>query len=198
MGLDKASLPFGSETMLARVVRLLSSVVQPIVVVTADGQSLPDLPDDLLLASDKHPDRGPLEALYAGLQEIEADVDAVYATSCDVPLLVPAVVSYLVEQLGEHDIAVPHDQRYHHPLSAVYRTSVIPHIEALLAADRLRPFFLFDTASTREVPVDELRGLDPSLDTLANLNRPEDYLAALDRAGFEPDPEVIAALRYDG
>ena len=35
MGLDKASLPFGPETMLNRVVRKLSEVVSPIVVVAA-------------------------------------------------------------------------------------------------------------------------------------------------------------------
>jgi molybdopterin-guanine dinucleotide biosynthesis protein A len=33
-----------------------------------------------------------------------------------------------------------------HPLSAVHARAVLPHIEALLAADRRRPAFLFDLA----------------------------------------------------
>ena len=42
MGSSKALLPFGAETMLQRVVRLLATVVSPIVVVAAAEQSLPD------------------------------------------------------------------------------------------------------------------------------------------------------------
>ena len=43
-GLPKGTLTFGAETMLQRVVRLLGTVVSPIVVVAARGQSLPTLP----------------------------------------------------------------------------------------------------------------------------------------------------------
>ena len=38
MGQPKLSLPFGDETMLARVVRRLSEVVKPVVVCAAPGQ----------------------------------------------------------------------------------------------------------------------------------------------------------------
>jgi molybdenum cofactor guanylyltransferase len=43
MGRPKAWLPFGSEFMLQRVVRILSDVVSPIAVVAAPGQDLPPL-----------------------------------------------------------------------------------------------------------------------------------------------------------
>ncbi len=42
MGVSKATLPFGPETMLQRVVRLLGTVVSPIIVVAAHEQSLPE------------------------------------------------------------------------------------------------------------------------------------------------------------
>ncbi len=35
MGISKAALPFGDETMLARVVRILDQILQPLVVVAA-------------------------------------------------------------------------------------------------------------------------------------------------------------------
>ncbi|MCA9117229.1 MAG: NTP transferase domain-containing protein, partial [Planctomycetaceae bacterium] len=41
MGQPKHLLPFGDETMLQRVVRTLSAVVSPVVVVAARGQQLP-------------------------------------------------------------------------------------------------------------------------------------------------------------
>jgi molybdopterin-guanine dinucleotide biosynthesis protein A len=37
MGVPKATLPFGPETMLQRVLRLLSTAVSPVVVVAAPG-----------------------------------------------------------------------------------------------------------------------------------------------------------------
>jgi molybdopterin-guanine dinucleotide biosynthesis protein A len=187
MGRDKATLPFGPEMMLQRVVRLVSEVVKPvnIVVVAAPEQALPDLPAAVAVARDEHKDRGPLEGLAAGLRQLAGRADAAYATACDVPLLAPAFVARMFELLAEHDIAVPRDGEYHHPLAAVYRTTVLPHVEQLLSADRLRPRFLFDEVNTREVRVDDLRTVDPELATLRNLNRPADYEAALSIAGFK-------------
>jgi molybdenum cofactor guanylyltransferase len=194
MGLPKATLPFGPELMLPRVVRLLSSVVSPIVVVAAPQQELPPLPADVIVARDEREGRGPLEGLLAGLAAIAPHAQAAYATSCDVPLLVPAFVREMIRRLEANDIAVPAEGEFHHPLAAVYRTSVLPAIVELLAADRLRPLFLFERVPTCRVSVEELRSVDPRLDTLKNLNRPEDYLAALAEAGFAADPEIVAAL----
>ena len=185
MGRDKATLPFGPELMLQRVVRLLGEVVdlQRIVVVAAPGQLLPELPTGVTIAHDLRQERGPLEGLAAGFRALSGRADAAYATSCDVPLLVPRFVERMFELLGDHDIAVPRDGEHHHPLAAVYRLTVLAHIQKLLDADRLRPRFLFDELNTREVPVDELRSVDPELSTLENLNYPQDYLTALATAG---------------
>ena len=186
MGSAKALLPFGQEVMLERVVRLISKVVPPdhIVVVASEQQDLPPLPGGVLLAHDAHAERGPLEGLAAGLHALADRVDVVYATSCDVPLLVPAFVSRMFELLGDHEIAVPRDGKFHHPLAAVYRLSVLAHVKKLLAADRLRPFFLFQELNTLEIPVDQLREVDPQLATLENLNSPEDYQKVLESLGF--------------
>src|SRR6185436_5576771 len=94
MGFPKALLPFGDETMLQRVVRLLGTVVSPVVVVAAPGQQVPALPAG---GSDEREGRGPLEALRVGLNALPVDVDAAYVTSCDVPLLVPAFAQRMIE-----------------------------------------------------------------------------------------------------
>jgi len=189
MGTAKALLPFGPELMLQRVVRLVGEVVamENMVVVAADRQELPSLPKGVTVVHDAREGRGPLEGLAAGLQTLSDRVKAVYATSCDVPLIKPALVNHMFELLGEHDIVVPRDGKFHHPLAAVYRLSVLDHVQHLLAAERLRPFYLFEQANTREVPVDQLRGIDPELQTLENLNTPEEYLKALQDAGY-PKP----------
>jgi molybdopterin-guanine dinucleotide biosynthesis protein A len=193
MGVPKATLPFGPETMLQRVVRVLSSVVAPIVVVAArdvaiqSSWRLPDLPSDVILTVDEREQRGPLEGLRAGLKALSPAVDAAYVTSCDVPMLVPAFVTRMIELLGTDDIAVMEIDGFPHPLSAVYRRTVLPQIESLLEQDRLRPVFLFDAVRTRRVRPEEMASVDPELLTLRNLNTREDYLSALSDAGLSAD-----------
>jgi molybdopterin-guanine dinucleotide biosynthesis protein A len=184
MGFPKALLTFGGETMLQRVVRLLGTVVSPIVVVAATEQSLPELPISAMITRDEQEARGPLEALRAGLKALPMAVDVAYVTSCDVPLLVPGFVQHMIELLGDHDIAVVDVDGFPHPLSAVYRRTTLPHVEALLAANRLRPAFLFQAVRTRFVRPAEVVSVDPQLLTLRNLNNREDYLDALSIAGF--------------
>lgn len=185
MGTSKALLPFGNETMLQRVVRLLGGVVAPIVVVAAPGQQLPALPPGVILTHDEREGRGPLEGLRAGLKALPAHVDAAYITSCDVPLLVPGFVGQILDLAGGYDIAVMEIDGFTHPLSAVYRRSTLPHVEDLLAHDRLRPAFLFDAVKTRRVKPAEMTS-DPDLRTLRNLNTRDDYQQALTDAGLSP------------
>ena len=191
MGHAKADLPFGDETMLQRVVRLLRQVVEPIVVVSAHGDDRPEVDSslqDVLWTRDQRPDRGPLEGISAGLHALaeNSDCQAAYITSCDVPLLQPAFVEQLMQHLPQHDIVVPREDRFHHPLAALYRVEVRTVVDRLLEHDQLRPAFLFDLVRTRHVDVETLRTADPELATLQNLNRPQDYLAALAKQGLPP------------
>jgi molybdopterin-guanine dinucleotide biosynthesis protein A len=187
MGTSKMLLDFGGESMLQRVVRILGSVAPTVVVVAAPHQQLPQLPGSVRVARDEHDDRGPLEGLRAGLKALPEDAALAYVTSCDVPLLVPAFVSRLVELAADADIAVVEMNGFPHPLSAVYRpTTVLPHVEALLAADRRRLAFLFELVRTRRVSADEVIAADPALLTLRNLNNREDYEQARALAGLQP------------
>jgi molybdenum cofactor guanylyltransferase len=179
MGRPKAWLPFAGEMMLPRVVRLLSEVVQPIVVVAAPDQNVPPLPDEVILARDEEKGRGPLQGLAAGMAALKDRVDAAYLSSCDVPFLRPVFVQRLIDLLGEHDVCVPRVGEFHHPLAAVYRLRVVDAVAKLLAENRLRPIFLFEAVPTRIVEAAELADVDPAFQTLRNLNTPEDYQKAL-------------------
>ena len=189
MGRDKATLPFGPELMLQRVARLLGEAVERIVVVAAAGQELPPLPEAVHVVHDQREGRGPLEGIATGLRALAGTADAAYVTSCDVPLLEPAFVRRMFELLGEHQIVVPKDEKYHHPLAAVYRTDVVPHVEQLLAKDRMRPFFLFEMSDTLEIDAEQMRAVDARLGTLQNINRPEDYESAIQEAGFSSEED---------
>jgi len=183
MGASKALLPFGPESMLHRVVRLLAEVVSPIVVVAAVDQLLPELPPQVIITRDEQEERGPLEGLRAGLKALPSDIEAAYVTSCDVPLLEPAFVREMLDLAKGFDVAVVEIDGVPHPLSAVYRRPVLPDVEDLLAANRLRLVFLFDRVKTRRVRANEITA-DPELRTLRNLNTRADYEQALADAGI--------------
>jgi molybdopterin-guanine dinucleotide biosynthesis protein A len=192
MGRPKAMLPFGPETMLQRVVRLLSQAVELTVVVATPGQQLPELPPSIILAHDRQPERGPLEGLAVGLQTLGGLAETAFVTASDVPLLVPALVRRMIDLSAGYQVAVPHLGGLDEPLAAVYRLSVLPQVEALLRAGRLRPAYLFGQVHTRRVTAGELADVDPELQSLINVNTPEDYRALLQRAGFSPQSAAYA------
>jgi molybdopterin-guanine dinucleotide biosynthesis protein A len=182
MGQPKAWLPFAGETMLGRVVRLLGEVIDPLVVVAAPDQDVPPLPAGVAVVRDEEKGRGPLQGLAAGLAALRGRADAAYLSSCDVPFLRPAFVRRLIDLLGDAAVCVPRVGDYHHPLAAVYRLEVAEAVTKLLAAGRLRPFFLFEVVPTRVVEAAELANVDTTFQTLRNLNTPEDYEAAVREA----------------
>ena len=186
MGQDKASLAFGSETLLQRTVRILAEVVPPekIIVVGAADRPIPVLDFPVRFTRDQHPEHGPLEGIAAGLRVAASDIHSVYITSCDVPLLKPSFVAAMFDLLQQHDVAVPFDDQHMHPLAAVYRTSVLPWVERLLAENQRSPRQLFPLVSTCRIPVDGLRTVDRDLVSLMNVNTPEDYQQALLAAGL--------------
>ncbi len=185
MGKPKWSLPFGDELMLSRIIRILSPVLHPIVVVAAEDQQLSDLPGGVLVSRDKWKAKGPLAGLYSGLMALHSHCDAAFVTACDVPLLKPELVRHLLSLLKAHEIAIPFDGEYYHPLTAVYRPYLHGRIRELISRDQLRPLHLVEDSDSLRIPMEELRIVDPNLDSFQNLNHPEDYRAALVRAGLK-------------
>ncbi len=184
MGYPKALLPFGAETLLQRVLRRLEPISGPRVVVASADQKLPSLPQDVLVTRDQRQGHGPIEGIRAGLQALVHRADAAYVCGCDAPFLKIALVRQLIRRLTGVQIVVPVDGPHFHPLSAVYRLSVLPYLEDLIAEGCRRPALLFDRVPTCRLPVAELRCVDAELASLVNVNHPEDYVSALGRAGL--------------
>jgi len=165
--------------MILCVLHVLKACVDPVVVAASPGQSLPPLPSDVLRADDASTGKGPLQGIVTGLSALSGRVDAAYVSSCDVPLLRPSFVLKLVSLLEDQDIVVPQEGEHYHPLSGVYRLSVLPAARSLIADGRLRPYHLFEQCRFRPVDTEELRTADLHLRSLHNINGPEDYRSAL-------------------
>ena len=198
MGTPKAALEWHGSTLLRRVCGIVErSVAGPVVVVRAPGQALPELPATIEVVEDAREGRGPLQGLAAGLAALSERASAAYVSSTDVPLLHPAFVALVVGALADDvDVALPRAGGFPHPLSAAYRTALLPLVERLVAADRLRPAFLFEECRVTRLEEPALRAdpalaaFDPALDSVLNLNEPGDY----EQARARPAPAITVQL----
>lgn len=194
MGYPKAALDWHGSTLLRRVTGIAQrTVAGPVVVVRAPGQELPALHPSIEVVSDARVGRGPLQGLAAGLAAIGRRAEVAYVSSTDVPLLHPSFIRRVIEAIGpEADVVLPEIHGFRQPLSAAYRTSLRHEVEVLIAADRLKPGFLFercrvlqlDGAAMLRDPA--LAAADPDLESVCNINEPGDY----DRARARPAPEI--------
>lgn len=186
MGAPKAGLEWHGSTLLRRVTGLLArSVDGPVVVVSARGQELPPLPATVSVVQDAREGRGPMQGLAAGLAAVGDGSEIAYVSSTDVPLLHPAFVRRVLNVFTvDVDVVLPLVAGYRQPLAAGYRVGLLSAVQELVAADRLRPGFLFERSRVRVLEAREmladprLASVDPRLASVSNLNDRGDYEAA--------------------
>jgi molybdenum cofactor guanylyltransferase len=198
MGFPKAGLDWHGSTLLRRVTGLVARAVDgPVVVVSAPGQELPELPAGVRVVSDAIEGRGPVQGLAAGLEVVGADAEVAYVSATDVPLLHPAFVTGVIAALtDEFDVALPDLGGFRQPLAAAYRPALLGTLNELIAADLMRMAFLFERCRVLELDQATLLGdpalarEDPELVSVANINGPDDY----QRVSALPAPEIQIAL----
>lgn len=174
MGRDKAWEDVGGRSMLEQVVRQVSLVCRQVIIVTAQGRHLPPLnmtpqPD---LRADIIPDSGPLAGLYTGLLASTSRYNL--AVACDMPLLNPRLLSYLLDIAPGWQAVVPVVGERWHTLHAVYASECREIIAEALAAGHRKVAELLPSLKLRQVTAEEMAPLDPNLYSLLNINTQHD------------------------
>ncbi len=192
MGEPKAALEWHGSTLLRRATGVLARTVDgPVVVVRAPGQPLPPLPENVELVDDPVEGLGPVQGIAVGLAAVGTRAELAFVCSTDLPFLHPAYVRRLLGMLDE-DAVLPHVRGHRQPLATAYRTALAPVLAEMAENRQLKLGQLFERCRTRRTDDAELlteprlRALDPDLDSVVNVNEPEEYRAARDR----PPPEV--------
>jgi molybdopterin-guanine dinucleotide biosynthesis protein A len=179
MGTPKAWLDWHGTTLLRRTCGVVARGADgPVVVVSAPGQELPELPESVRVVHDAREGKGPLQGLLAGLEAVEHDI--AFVASTDMPFLHPRFVAAVCAAARGADVAVPRLGGFRQPLAAAYRTTLTPLVHELVEQDRMKPAFLFERCETRWL--EDL----PHPESVRNLNERSDYEAALQ----EPEPVV--------
>jgi len=172
MGTDKGALPFGGETMLARITRLVREITAEVIVVGRSDQAGVTIHDAV-------EDQGPLSGIAAGLAASTTDLNVVVA--CDMPLIKPAVLRRLLEAIDSNDACVAVADGHASALCGVYRSRVAGDAQALLASGERRVMRLLDRIETKRVDAALLRDIDPDLETFVSVDTADKYQWALAR-----------------
>ena len=171
MGQNKALLQMGSSTLLEHIVAAAAPVVDELALIARRPDDFADL--DLPVRADLHPDLGPLGGLYTALEKSTAST--ILLLPCDLPFITPDFLRFIIDHLGDHEAAIPHNAQGLQPLCAAYSRTCLPAVKAALAADRLSIRALHRDIDARILDADEWRHLDPDQILFMNINTPADY-----------------------
>lgn len=169
MGRDKATLPYQGGTLLEHVVSAVKPRCAPVFVIAAPGQPIPPVDADVL--RDDVRGVGPLVATGRGLRAAaEAGVPWAFVCAVDMPYLDTALIDVLVESSKNltADVVLPWDGRDHY-LAALYRTSLVDRISALVAAGERSMSALVNSVEAQRIVVADAR-------SLTNVNSSADLL----------------------
>ncbi len=181
-GSDKASALIDGRSMLQRVVDAVAEACDEVIVVAAVGGagSLPPYAEPLVIVEDRVEGSGPLAGLVEGMRVAHGPL--CFVTSCDAPLLRPALLRLLAGRLGDADICCPRVHGRLQPLAAVYRQETcLPVLERNLAGGRLPLLAAYDHLLVVELDESEVLAADPGLDSFLNVNRPGDLEEVVER-----------------
>ena len=181
MGRAKPLIKVAGVPLVVRVVQAAREAAAELVVVTKGTQAAsirPVLPEGVALRTDVSRIQSPLVGFAAGADALTSEYVALLP--CDLPLLSPVLLYALFTAAEGHDAAIPRwpDGRIE-PMVAVYLRSPARDAakEALEAGDRANTDLIRRLLDVVYVPVDELRAVDPGLDSFVNVNTPADMKA---------------------
>ena len=187
MGQDKALMPFLGRPLIQRVVERLRPIADEIIVTTNRPEDFRFL--RLPLYSDLKLGRGALGGLLTALSSAACETVAVVA--CDMPFasasLIEAANRLLVQE--EADVVIPDSGGGLEPMHALYRRETcIPAIESAIESDQWRLISWFPQVKVRILQPDEIKSYDPSGLAFWNLNTPEEFAEAEQKANQENGP----------
>lgn len=183
MGRDKGLLPFGGESLLERMIQRWSGVFDAVAVSLDRPGRYGDL--GVLELVDLRPGAGPMAGLEAALSG--CGTKGVFLTAVDLPFGEPALARRLARESSGADVClIRRASGRPEPLFALYTTACLPVIrQSLDRGERALFRGLYPFVHVREIPEQELTGFD--LDhILFNMNRPQDWQAALAQEGHLP------------
>ncbi len=182
LGHDKVRETIGNKSLLQQVISRVASLCRDIIIVTATGQSVPQLEGhpEIRRVTDIFPGKGPLGGIYTGLVTSDSLYNLVVA--CDMHFLNQALLRYMMRLSTSFDLVVPRVGNLVEPLHAVYSKSCLVTIEDMFKQGKLSVTELLSLVRVRYVEAEEIDRFDPEHLSFFNINTKADMEAARELA----------------
>ena len=169
MGRDKALLPFGdASSMAAFQYNKLRSLFDTVYLSAKTDKFDFDAP----LIIDRYPQSSPMVALASLFETLK--VDAVLILSVDMLMIDGSDIKKMCEHYRKNqpkpDILIAQSPRGIEPLFGIYRSTILPSAQRLLAQDTHRMRALLEHVNTEVLTFEKD-------ENFANINTPEEYRA---------------------
>ncbi len=185
MGRDKRLLEIGGMPLFSRVLGVLDELFDEVLVSVAEtAEGLP--PGHYRVVPDLMLGCATLGGLYSALQA--SQTEWICAVACDMPLIDPQLVRYLIGMRGAHDYVMPMLSTGPQPMLACYRKTCLTSLHQRLEKKDLRLQGLLEDGSLRGRLVLELElmRIDPQLRSFLNINTPADLEMVRKLLGASP------------
>ncbi len=170
-GRDKSRLVVQGQSIVARQIELLHTVVDEVFLIGHDPARFADL--NLPVFADRVEGAGALGGIVTALESTQAD--RVLVLACDMPFLVAGLLDALLTLSESCDGAWVRTARGPEPLVACYRQSARGRIHEAIASGHLKAAELGRRLHLRELSEQEVSVFGPADHLLTNLNTPGDY-----------------------
>jgi molybdopterin-guanine dinucleotide biosynthesis protein A len=169
-GQNKALVEVGGVRLIERVIRVMGSVFQQLIIIT-------NTPDEyaylkLPMIEDLIKGLGPLGGLYTGLESISTE--AGFFVACDMPFLSEPLIRHILECRDEFDLILPKIDWKIEALHGLYNRSCLPAIRELIDSQQYQVIRFFPKMRVKYIGEAEIREYDPELKTFFNINEPRE------------------------
>jgi molybdenum cofactor guanylyltransferase len=175
-GQPKGLLLVGGRRIIDRQLEALRAVFPRVLLVASDPA--PWIGLEVTVVPDRVPGAGPLAGIDAALAALSPDEDAVVCVAGDMPFLTPQALAVIRDAVPPAAAVAARLGGRPEPLFARYARRCAAPLAAALAAGRLTAAAFLAEVGAAYLDEPALRGVDPALTFLENVNTPEDLARA--------------------
>jgi molybdopterin-guanine dinucleotide biosynthesis protein A len=181
MGTDKALLPlpdrYARRNFLEQLIHELEYCCSEVFVVVRDQEQASRYTNvDAEIVLDSIPGGGPLIGLASGLRA--SSTDSAILIAVDMPFVTSQLLAFMILHYQDGVMLVPLVNGYPQVTLAIYPRSILPIIDDLIRQGSRDLRSLLDVAPVSYMDGEELRLVDPQLQSFVGVNTPEELRQA--------------------
>jgi molybdopterin-guanine dinucleotide biosynthesis protein A len=170
LGTDKAFIKIGNKTLIENTYEVITDYCKE-VLISANNHTGHSFPEQRIIP-DYIPGLGPIGGIYSCLKHSGTENNLVVAV--DIPFINKGLIQFLISDMADAELIIPiSGDGKAEPLCALYKKSVLPHLEKMIAKKDLKVQNLTHYCKSKKLPVSHKQGFYHDR-LFYNINTPDD------------------------